>query len=234
MIKRLIDIVGSFIGLLVASPLLLIVMFLVWSEDGHSPFYSATRIGRGGRRFNMVKMRSMIIDADRKGASSTSADDLRITRIGRFIRQYKLDELTQLWNVLVGEMSLVGPRPQVETGVELYTNRELNLLSVRPGITDFASIVFADEGAILLGHSDPDYSYNQLIRPGKSLLGLFYVDHNSVYVDLCLVLLTLLAIFSRKRALSGVQVLLRSLDAPLDLVDLASRKIVLRPMQPPK
>ncbi len=233
MLKRLLDILAAAFGLVAASPVLLPVMFLVWLEDHHSPFYIAPRIGRGGKPFNMVKMRSMVIGADRKGASTTSNDDMRITPVGHFIRRYKIDELTQLWNVLKGDMSLVGPRPQVQSGVDLYTKRERDLLSVRPGITDFASIVFSDEGSILAGHPDPDQGYDQLIRPGKSLLGLFYIEHNSLYVDIHLVLLTLMTIISRRRALEGVVVLLKTLEAPTELVRLASRQDLLVPLPPP-
>jgi lipopolysaccharide/colanic/teichoic acid biosynthesis glycosyltransferase len=172
----------------------------------------------------------MVIDADRRGSSSTSNDDRRITAVGHFIRRYKIDELTQLWNVLMGDMSLVGPRPQVQSGVDLYTSRERILLNVRPGITDFASIVFSDEGAILEGHPNPDVGYDQLIRPGKSLLGLFYVEHSSLSVDIRLVWLTLITIFSRSRALNGLQELLKSLDADVELVRLASRIDPLVPM----
>jgi lipopolysaccharide/colanic/teichoic acid biosynthesis glycosyltransferase len=233
MLKRLLDMLAAAFGLVAASPVLLPVMFLVWLEDHHSPFYIAPRVGRSGKPFSMVKMRSMVMGADRKGASSTSNDDRRITPVGHFIRRYKIDELTQLWNVLRGDMSLVGPRPQVQSGVDLYTSRERELLNVRPGITDFASIVFSDEGAILAGHPDPDAGYDQLIRPGKSLLGLFYVENRSMRVDAMLVLLTLITIVSRRRALQGVQVLLKSLNASTDLVRLASRNDPLLPMKPP-
>ena len=233
MLKRLIDILASAFGLIVASPVLLPVMFLVWWEDRHSPFYIAPRVGRNGLPFSMVKMRSMVIGADRKGASSTSNVDRRITPVGHFIRHYKIDELTQLWNVLKGDMSLVGPRPQVQSGVYLYTSRERDLLNVRPGITDFASIVFADEGAILAGHPDPDKCYDQLIRPGKSMLGWYYVEHRSMSVDVRLVWLTIMTIVSRRRALQGVQFLLKRLDAPAELVRLASRGDPLVQMKPP-
>jgi len=234
MLKRLLDIFVAAFGLIAASPLLIPVIFLVWWEDRHSPFYIAPRVGRNGLTFRMVKMRSMVIGADRKGASSTSNDDRRITPVGHFIRRYKIDELTQLWNVLMGDMSLVGPRPQVQSGVDLYTSRERLLLSLRPGITDFASIVFSDEGAILAGHPDPDLGYDQLIRPGKSLLGLFYVENQYLSVDLRLLWLTLMAIVSRKRALEGIQVLLANLGAPADLVRLASRQHPLISTKPPE
>jgi lipopolysaccharide/colanic/teichoic acid biosynthesis glycosyltransferase len=233
MIKRLIDLLLSAFGLLIASPVLVPVMFLVWREDRHSPFYIAPRVGRNGREFSMVKMRSMVIGADRKGSSSTSNTDRRITAVGHFIRRYKIDELTQLWNVFLGDMSLVGPRPQVQGGVDLYTVRERELLTVQPGITDFASIVFADEGTILARHSNPDQGYDELIRPGKSSLGLFYVEHQSVLVDLALVFLTLQTLISRASALAGTQWLLRSLGADKALVELAGRRNALTPGLPP-
>lgn len=233
MTKRLIDLLLSAFGLLIASPVLVPVMFLVWREDRHSPFYIAPRVGRNGREFSMVKMRSMVIGADRKGSSSTSNTDRRITPVGHFIRRYKIDEITQLWNVLLGDMSLVGPRPQVQGGVDLYTLRERELLTVQPGITDFASIVFADEGIILSGHSDPDQGYDELIRPGKSSLGLFYIAHHSILVDIMLIFLTLLALISRARALAGVQMILRYLGADNELVELAGRHKPLTPGLPP-
>lgn len=233
MLKRLIDILVALIGLIVTSPVVLPVMFLVWWQDRHSPFYIAPRVGLGGRPFSMVKMRSMVINADRQGAASTANDDRRITAVGRFIRRYKLDELTQLWNVMRGDMSLVGPRPQVQAGVDVYTALERDLLTVRPGITDFASIVFSDEGAILDGLPDPDLGYDQLIRPGKSVLGLFYVEHRTVFVDLQLVVLTLVTIVSRDLALARVQRLLGSLGASQALVELAGRQHPLVPRLPP-
>lgn len=233
MSKRLMDLLVSAFGLLLASPVLLPVMFLVWWEDKYSPFYIAPRVGRGGSQFRMVKMRSMVMNADRIGGTSTSSADRRITPVGHFIRRYKIDELTQLWNVFIGDMSLVGPRPQVQSGVDAYTQEERRLLSVKPGITDFSSIVFSDEGEILRNEADPDAAYDRLIRPGKSRLGLFYVDHRSLMVDLRLVVLTLVAIASRDRALAGVSALLANMDASPDLVELARRREPLRPGVPP-
>ncbi len=229
MFKRLIDLFVSGFGLLAFAPLLLVVMFLVWYQDRHSPFYIAPRVGRNGKIFSMVKMRSMIIGADSRGSSSTSNTDSRITPIGKFIRSYKIDEITQLWNVFIGDMSLVGPRPQVQSGVDLYTDCERQLLSVKPGITDFASIVFADEGTILAGYTNPDSAYNELIRPGKSALGLFYIENRSVYVDILLLLFTLLTLVSRQKALARVQLLLRNLGADSALIELAGRTTPLMP-----
>lgn len=231
--KRLFDFVASFLGLMIASPVLLPVMFLVWRQDGHSPFYVAPRVGRNGAPFKMMKLRSMVVNADKSGVDSTGAKDQRITPVGHFIRRYKLDELTQLWNVLKGDMSLVGPRPNVQRETDLYTSLERKLLSVKPGITDFSSIVFSDEGDILKDQPDPDIAYNQLIRPGKSLLGLFYIEHQNLLLDIRLCWLTLIAIVSRQKALSKIQIMLHGLGAEESLVELAAREKPLTPRPPP-
>ena len=231
--KRLLDVVVALTGLALASPVLLPVMLLVFLQDFHSPFYMAPRVGRGGRNFTMVKLRSMSIGADKTGVESTAQNDPRITRVGRWIRSYKLDELVQLWNVLIGQMSLVGPRPQVKLDVDLYTETEMGLLAVKPGITDLASIVFADEGDILEGHEDPDLAYNQLIRPWKSRLALVSIQHASLFLDLKILALTAIAIFSRDRALAGVQRILRDLNVNEDICAVALRDQTLKPSVPP-
>ena len=232
--KRLLDCVVAAAVLALLAPLLLLLMLLVWAQDFRSPFYIAERVGLNGRPFCMVKMRSMVVGADRSGVTSTAGDDQRITAVGRFIRAFKIDEVVQLWNVLAGDMSLVGPRPNVwRWGVELYTLEEQRLLSVRPGITDFASIVFADEGAILHGAASADLAYNQLIRPGKSRLGLFYVDHRSAWLDLRLIAATGLAIVARPLALRWVVVMLRELGAEESLCKIAARREPLVPAPPP-
>jgi lipopolysaccharide/colanic/teichoic acid biosynthesis glycosyltransferase len=220
-------------GLVVLAPLLLVVALLIWLYDFHSPFYVAPRVGKDGRPFRMVKFRSMIVNADRSGVSSTSTSDSRITPVGHFVRRCKLDEIVQLWNVLTGDMSLVGPRPNVKSGTDLYTAGERRLLSIRPGITDFASIVFADEGQILQGHADTDAAYDRLIRPWKSRLGLFYIDHRSLWLDCQLIALTLLAIVSRRRALQELARTLTQLDAPAELIRIACRETTLEPGLPP-
>jgi lipopolysaccharide/colanic/teichoic acid biosynthesis glycosyltransferase len=231
--KRLFDIFASLFGLLLASPILLPVMFIVWWQDKHSPFYVALRVGEGDKPFKMMKLRSMVINADKSGVDSTGANDQRITKVGHFIRRYKLDELTQLWNVLKGDMSIVGPRPNVKRETDLYTPVERELLGVKPGITDFSSIVFSDEGDILKDQIDPDIAYNQLIRPGKSMLGVFYIKNRSLLVDIRLCWLTALAIISRERALSGIHELLKQLDASASLLEIAARATPLTPMPPP-
>jgi lipopolysaccharide/colanic/teichoic acid biosynthesis glycosyltransferase len=232
-LKRLFDVVASFCGLLAASPILVPAIVAVWLQDRHSPFYIAPRVAKGGGIFRMVKLRSMVVNADRTGVDSTGAADQRITAIGRFIRRYKLDELTQLWNVFTGDMSLVGPRPNVKRETDLYTPVERKLLTVKPGITDFASIVFSDEGDILADKPDPDVAYNQLIRPWKSRLGIFYIEHQGLLLDMRLCVLTALAIVNREAALAGIVSLLSRLGADRELVRVASRVHTLVPCPPP-
>jgi lipopolysaccharide/colanic/teichoic acid biosynthesis glycosyltransferase len=154
------------------------------------------RAGRLGRSFRIWKLRTMALDAEQIGGAETPANDPRITRAGHFLRKYKLDELPQLLNVLKGEMSLVGPRPEVRDEVICYTAEEKNLLLVRPGITDWASIRFRDEDEILRGSTDPHRAYHELIRPEKVRLGLHYVQHRSFAMDLHILWLTLLAVLS--------------------------------------
>lgn len=231
--KKLFDFVLAFIGLIVLSPLLITITIVVWLQDFKSPFYISNRVGKDEKIFKIIKLRSMAIDADKKGIDSTSVNDTRITRIGKIVRKYKLDELSQLVNVLKGDMSLVGPRPNVKRETDIYTTEEKKLLEVKPGITDFASIVFADEGEILANQSDPDIAYNQLIRPGKSKLGLFYVKNQSLLLDLKILVLTSLAIISRKNALKFSARLLKRNRADEELIILSTRKKVLVPTPPP-
>lgn len=231
--KRIIDFVFSFLGLLLFSPVLLPVMFLVWIQDWHSPFYVAPRMGKGEKPFKMVKLRSMVKNADKSGVDSTSSNDKRITGVGRFIRRYKLDELTQLWNVFLGDMSIVGPRPNVKRETDLYTKEEKKLLTVKPGITDFSSIVFSDEGDILKDESDPDIAYNQLIRPWKSKLGIFYIAHRSLLLDIRLMFLTAKAVLSREKALEAVSGILVQMNADPELVRVSKRQDPLVPTPPP-
>ena len=231
--KRLLDIALSAAGLTASAPVLVPVLLATWAQDKHSPFYIADRVARGGGTFRMVKVRSMVMNADKSGVDSTAADDKRITPVGQFVRKFKIDELPQLWNVLKGDMSLVGPRPNVQRDVALYTEEEQRLLTVRPGITDLSSIVFSDEGAILEGAPDPDLDYNQRIRPYKSRMGLLLVDNDSVGLDLQIIGLTLVAIANKRRALDGVVKILDRLGADELLKRVASRIEPLRPYPPP-
>lgn len=233
-VKRALDISAALFGLIITFPVIAIFALLVFFQDCKNPLYLAPRVGRGRRPFKMVKLRSMVINADKSGVDSTSSNDPRITPIGQIIRRYKLDELCQLWNVLWGDMSLVGPRPNVErNGVELYTPEEMQLLSVRPGITDLASIIFADEGEILKQSNNPDLDYNRLIRPWKSRLGLLYVQNISIALDLQLICLTLVALFSRSSARVSIEKILRRIGAEQRLIDVCMRDKPLYPFPPP-
>ncbi|WLS01469.1 sugar transferase [Shinella oryzae] len=231
--KRLFDIVTSATGLVLLSPVLIVVLVRIWLQDHHSPFYLGERASRGGGSFRMVKIRSMIVGADRSGVESTGTADTRITPLGHFIRRYKLDETTQLWNVLRGDMSLVGPRPNTLREVAKYTAAERGLLSVRPGITDIASIVFSDEGDIIKDAPDPDEAYDKLVRPWKSRLGLIYANNAGVILDIQLVFLTLLAIVNKQAALRGVRRILLMLNADQQVIDVAQRDRPLEPSLPP-
>ncbi len=231
--KRLFDIVFSLFGLIFLSPILIPVILLVWLQDFHSPFYMAPRVGKDEKLFNMVKLRSMVINADKSGVDSTSATDSRITTVGHFIRKCKLDELTQLWNVLTGDMSLVGPRPNVKRETDLYTDVEKEIFKMKPGITDFSSIVFSDENDILKDSKDPDLDYNQLIRPWKSRLCLVYAKNQNILLDVILIFLTAVAIVSRRSALLGVNKLLTLYRVEDAIAKVASRQEKLRPFPPP-
>ena len=232
-LKRTFDLLVASAGLALFSPLLVAVMLSIWLQDRKSPFYIAPRAARGGGEFRMLKFRSMVVNADKIGGSSTAAADRRITPVGRFVRAYKLDELIQLWNVLEGDMSLVGPRPQVLTDAGLYTEAEKRMLTVRPGMTDPASIVFSDEGDVLHGSSDPDLLYNQIIRPWKSRLALAYIDHRTFGTDLWLILLTVVAIASRPAALRALGNLIRRWQIDPLVVRMAARQEALVPYPPP-
>ena len=227
--KRFFDIIVSAAGLLVLAPVLPVVLLLVWLQDGRSPIYLGERASRGGGRFKMIKVRSMSVGADKTGVESTGAGDSRITPLGHFIRRCKLDETTQLWNVLKGDMSLVGPRPNTLREVEKYTAAERRLLSVRPGITDIASIVFSDEGDIIKDAADPDDAYDKLIRPWKSRLGILYAENSNLLLDIRLIWLTILAILDKPKALAGVQTILLRLHAEPDVIVVSLRE---KPLEP--
>lgn len=209
-LKRAIDFSAAIMGLAVAGPALAAVALAIKLDTPGPVFYRGVRVGRYGRPFRIYKFRSMVTDAERKGAASTSDQDARVTRCGKWIRKYKLDELPQLINVLVGDMSLVGPRPEVQKFVDLYTEEEQLILAVRPGITDWASIKFHNEGEIIAasGIADADEAYAQLIRPEKLRLQLQYVRHRTLSTDARIVaetIQTLVATRTQRRAASADQ-----------------------------
>lgn len=198
MAKRTLDVALSLIGLVVLGPMLGLVALAIRTTSSGPVLYRGKRAGRSGCAFAILKFRTMQVDAEQVGGSSTPDDDPRITRVGAFLRRYKLDELPQLWNVLVGDMSLVGPRPQVPWAVERYTAEERLILSVRPGITDPASLRFPNEGEILRGHPDPDRAYFELIHPEKMRLSTNYVKNSSFIGDLKILVATVGAALGRR------------------------------------
>jgi len=191
MTKRLFDLLAASCGLLVFAPILCVLSILIWATSPGPVFYRGRRAGRNGRPFHILKFRTMVMNADKIGGPSTSDRDPRITSVGHFMRKFKLDELPQLMNVIWGDMSLVGPRPQVVNYVERFVGEERDILTVRPGITDWASIWNSDEGAILAQYSDPDRAYDEVIHPIKTKIQLMYVRNHSLLTDLKIILYTL-------------------------------------------
>jgi lipopolysaccharide/colanic/teichoic acid biosynthesis glycosyltransferase len=183
-IKRSFDVIVATIALVIVAPLLALAAVMVKLSSCGPVYYRGTRVGLNGKLFPMLKFRTMVVDAEALGGSATAADDPRITRFGKFLRRYKLDELPQFFNVLLGDMSLVGPRPEVQKYVNLYSPEEKAILTVRPGITDWASIWNSNEAAVLEGSRDPERTYEELIRPTKLALQLLYVRDHSFFVDL--------------------------------------------------
>jgi lipopolysaccharide/colanic/teichoic acid biosynthesis glycosyltransferase len=233
MIKRISDIILSLVLLVFLSPIIFFLSILIFIQDFNTPFYISNRIGKNKKKFKLYKFRSMIVNADKSGVNSTSDNDKRITKLGNFLRKYKIDEIMQLLNVVKNEMSFVGPRPNVEADVKLYSLEEEKLLSVKPGITDFSSIVFSDEGEILSSSQNPDYDYNRLIRPWKSKLGLIYIEKKNFFLDLTILFLTFLNLFNRIKTLSIINSILKRIDTDTELHNIVLRKNDLKPSVAP-
>ncbi len=193
---RFFDIIFSALGLIILSPLLLVIWLLIVTESRGGGFYTQERIGKDGVPFRLYKFRSMRPDSDKGSLITIGGHDSRITRSGYFIRKYKLDELPQLWNVLKGDMSLVGPRPEVRRYVDLYTPEQRVVLRVRPGITDYASIEYADENEILGKADDPERTYIEQIMPEKIRYNLKYINHPTVGEYFKIIFLTFKKIIS--------------------------------------
>jgi len=233
MIKRIFDITLSLVLLVFLSPIIFFLSILIFIQDFNTPFYISNRIGKNKKKFRLYKFRSMIVNADKSGVNSTSDNDKRITKLGNFLRKYKIDEIMQLLNVVKNEMSFVGPRPNVEADVKLYSLEEEKLLSIKPGITDFSSIVFSDEGEILSSSQNPDYDYNRLIRPWKSKLGLIYIEKKNFFLDLTILFLTFLNLFNRIKTLSIINSILNRIDTDTELHNIVLRKNDLKPSVAP-
>ena len=191
------------VGLIVLAPLFVLVAILIRADSPGPAFFRQERIGRGFRPFWMYKFRTMVKDASQKGGPLTASGDPRITRLGRILRQLKIDELPQLINILRGDMSLVGPRPEVRKYVELFRKNYETILAVRPGLTDPASLKYRDESAILARSKDPEREYIQRILPDKLRLAEEYVRQSSLAFDLVLILKTILAVISSRYAGKG-------------------------------
>lgn len=188
---RFCDILFSFIGLLCLSPLFLVLAIWIKIDSSGPVFYKQSRVGRDNKDFMLYKFRSMRIGADKYGLITVGGRDPRVTRSGYFIRKYKLDELPQLINVLKGDMSLVGPRPEVRKYVDMYTEEQRKVLSVRPGITDYASIKYVDENVLLENSADPEKTYIENVMPDKLQYNMLYIEHATLSEYFKIIFLTI-------------------------------------------
>ena len=196
--KRIIDISLSAIALVVLSPLFLIISILIICSSRGNFIYTQTRVGKDNTDFTLLKFRTMRIDADKNGLLTIGSGDSRITLMGTFLRKYKIDEFPQLWNILIGDMHIVGPRPEVRKYVDLYSEEQKKILTIRPGLTDYASLEYIDESEILEKSEDPEKTYIEVILPHKIELNLQYLNNQSTKEDLKIIAGTLKKIVSRK------------------------------------
>lgn len=196
MMKRLFDILASFFGLIILSPFLFIISLCVLCSSPGGIFYRQTRVGKNGKDFRLWKFRTMKPGSDKKGLLTVGGRDPRVTRIGYFLRKYKMDELPQLINVLVGDMSLVGPRPEVRKYVDMYSKEQLRVLDVKPGITDYASIEYSSENELLAKSADPEKTYIEEVMPAKLKLNMKYIEEKSMGTDLKIIFRTIGKILS--------------------------------------
>lgn len=197
MVKRIFDIIFSFLGILLLTPLLIIISLLIIFDSPGGILYLQTRVGKNNKDFKLFKFRTMKTDSDKKGLLTVGNTDSRITRTGLWLRKYKLDELPQLVNVLLGNMSLVGPRPEVRKYVELYQVEQKKVLSVKPGITDNASIKYADENELLSKQADPEKFYISEVMPAKLKINLEYMSNQNMAEDFRIIFRTFLKIFKQ-------------------------------------
>ena len=189
--KRIFDILFSLVGLFFLLPIFIVISVLIIAESGGGVFYLQTRVGQFGNDFKLFKFRTMIADSDKKGLITVGMRDSRITKVGYFLRKYKLDELPQLINVLVGNMSFVGPRPEVRKYVEMYNAKQMFVLNAKPGITDYASIEYSNENELLGNSENPNETYINVIMPAKLELNLKYIKEQGLATDLKLIFKTI-------------------------------------------
>ncbi len=197
--KRIFDLSLCIPGLMVIWPVLLIIIFFIRRDGGQTVFFRQERVGLAGKPFRIWKFRTMVEDAEKLGRQLTVGADTRITPIGHWLRKTKLDELPQLFNVLFGEMSFVGPRPEVPNYVHLYSEEQKQVLKLKPGITDLASIQFRDESELLSQSSDPEKTYIEEIMPEKIRINLEYAKKANVFTDLNVILKTLFRVFIKRK-----------------------------------
>ena len=191
MLKRIFDFILALIGILFLLPVFILISVIIKVDSSEPIFYKQIRVGKNNKDFKLFKFRTMASGSDKQGLITVGNNDSRITKPGAFLRKYKLDELPQLINVLIGDMSLVGPRPEVRKYVSLYTEKQLNVLSVKPGITDIASIRFSNENELLKGQNEPEKFYIETIMPEKLKLNLEYINKMNFFYDLKLIFLTI-------------------------------------------
>jgi len=231
--KRFIDAIAASFLLVVFTPLIGICAFIIWLQDGNSPIFCQTRCGKHRTKITIFKLRSMTLSVNDSGIGTTSENDGRITKFGSLIRKLKIDELPQLMNVIYGDLSLVGPRPQTVAEANLYTEVEEEIFNAKPGMTDLASVVFSDLNTIVASAADPNVAYHQLVRPWKSRLALLYVQKSSLKLDICILGLTAICIFSSRFAARLASQLLGVIHAETDLTNFTKRDQPLTPQPPP-
>ncbi|AJH01688.1 MULTISPECIES: sugar transferase [Clostridium] len=190
-VKRIFDLICSTLGLIVLSPILIVIAIRIKTDSDGPVFFKQIRIGEKNEEFEILKFRTMVVDAEKLGRQITVGNDSRITKIGAFLRKYKLDELPQLINVFKGDMSLVGPRPEVPRYVKMYNEEQRRVLEVKPGITDLASIRYRDENDLLGEAENPDDFYINTIMPDKLALNLEYINKNNIFLDIYIILKTI-------------------------------------------
>ena len=195
MLKRLFDIVLSFISLILLLPVFIVFSIWIMLDSKGAACYRQIRVGRNNRDFKLLKFRTMFVDSDKYGLLTVGEGDKRITRAGRFLRKYKLDEFPQLWNILKGQMSFIGPRPEVRKYVDLYTPEQLKVLEVRPGLTDYASMEFMEENKLLGESDDPEKTYREVVMPAKLALNLKYIREQNLGTDIKILIKTVRYIF---------------------------------------
>ncbi|MGG7178135.1 sugar transferase [Clostridium paraputrificum] len=194
-LKRLFDIVASLIGIIILSPIFIVISIIIKITSPGPIFFKQKRVGLKGKNFDILKYRTMVIDAEKQGKQITVGEDKRITPIGRTLRKYKIDELPQLFNVFKGDMSLVGPRPEVPVYVNMYTEEQMKVLDVRPGITDLASLRYRDENDVLGSVENPEEYYINVIMPDKLKLNMEYISKSSVFFDISIIIKTIIKCF---------------------------------------